>query len=43
MNGTLRPDLGNVIMIGGIAFLMVWGIDRLLRIAGKPQWTTSGS
>ena len=43
MNGTLRPDLGNVIMIGLIAFAMVFAIDRGLRLAGKPGWTTSGS
>lgn len=43
MNATLRPDLGNVIMIGGIAFLMVFAIDRALRLVGKPQWTTAGS
>lgn len=43
MNGVLRPDLGNVIMIGLIAFAMVWLIDRGLRVAGQPQLTTSGS
>lgn len=42
MNGTLRPDLGNVVMIGGIAFLMIFLIDRGLRLAGRPTWTSSG-
>lgn len=43
MNGVLRPDLGNVLMIGGIAFIMVWLVDRGLRAAGQATWTTSGS
>jgi hypothetical protein len=43
MNGVLRPDPANVIMIGLIAFVLVWGIDRGLRAAGKGAWSTSGS
>jgi hypothetical protein len=42
MNGVLRPDPANIIMIGLIAFAMVWGIDRGLRAVGKSSWTTSG-
>ena len=42
MNGVLRPDLSNFIMIGGIAFVMVWLIDRGLRAIGQPTYTTSG-
>lgn len=43
MNGVLRPDLGTLLGVGVIAFLSVWLIDRGLRAAGKPSWTTSGS
>lgn len=43
MNGVLRPDLANMLMIGGIAFLAVWLIDRGLRAAGQNSWTTTGS
>jgi len=43
MNGVLRPDAANVVMIGLIAFVMVFGIDRGLRAIGKNSWTTSGS
>lgn len=43
MNGVLRPDLANFLGIGIIAFAMVWLIDRGLRKAGKPAWTTAGS
>lgn len=42
MNGILRPDLGNFLMIGGIAFLTVWLIDRGLRTVGYHAWTTTG-
>jgi hypothetical protein len=43
MNGVLRPDPANIIMIGLIAFGMVWLIDRGLRMAGQSSLTTSGS
>jgi hypothetical protein len=43
MNGVLRPDPANVIMIGLIAFVLVFGIDRGLRAIGKNTWTTSGT
>lgn len=43
MNGVLRPDLGNMIGIGLIAFVLVWLIDRGLRMAGLTTWTTSGT
>ncbi len=43
MNGVLRPDLANFLLIGGIAFVMVWLTDRGLRAAGYSQWTTSGN
>lgn len=43
MNGVLRPDLANVLMIGGIAFITIWLIDRGLRAAGMATWTTSGA
>lgn len=43
MNGVLRPDPANVIMIGLIAFILVWLIDRGLRMAGLNQYTTSGT
>lgn len=43
MNAVLRPDLGNFLLIGGMAFLLVWGTNRALRAVGKPQWTTTGS
>ena len=43
MNGVLRPDPANVIMIGLIAFALVWGIDRGLRAAGLNKFTTSGA
>jgi hypothetical protein len=43
MNGVLRPDLGNVVMIGVIAFVSVFLIDRGLRVAGFNTWTTSGA
>ena len=42
MNGVLRPDLANFIMVGGIAFIAVFLIDRGLRYAGMNTWTTSG-
>ncbi len=42
MNGVLRPDLANFLMIGGIAFIAVFAIDRALRYMGQPTWTTSG-
>ncbi len=42
MDGVLRPDAGNVIGIGLLAFVFVWLIDRGLRAAGKPTWTTTG-
>lgn len=42
MNGVLRPDLGNFLMIGVIAFIGVWAIDRGLRAAGMGAWSTSG-
>lgn len=43
MNGVFRPDLGNMLALGFTAFVLVWGANRVLRWAGKPQWTTSGS
>lgn len=43
MNGVLRPDLANFIMIGLIAFIMVWLIDRGLRMAKLNAYTTSGT
>lgn len=43
MDSVLRPDIGNVVMIGLIAFAGVWLIDRALRMAGRPQWTTNGA
>jgi hypothetical protein len=43
VNGVLRPDLGNMIGIGLIAFVLVWLIDRGLRMAGLANLTTSGS
>lgn len=43
MNGVLRPDLANFLMIGVIAFIGVWAIDRGLRVSGMGAWSTSGS
>jgi|WetSurMetagenome_2_1015567.scaffolds.fasta_scaffold92000_2 hypothetical protein len=43
MDGVLRPDLGNVITIGLVAFVLVFLIDRALRKLGFATWTTSGS
>lgn len=43
MDGVLRPDLGNVIMIGLIAFAVIWAMDRALRRFGLGQWSTSGA
>ena len=43
MNGVLRPDTANIVMIGLIAFPAVWLIDRAVRKLGYPSWTTSGS
>ena len=43
MNGVLRPDPANVIMIGLIAFAVVFAVDRGLRAAGQGAWTTSGA
>jgi len=43
MNGVLRPDLANFVMIGLIGFATVWLVDRGLRAAGYNTWTTSGT
>jgi hypothetical protein len=43
MNGVLRPDMGNFVGIGILAFISVYAINRALRAMGKPTWTTSGS
>lgn len=43
MNGVLRPDLANFLMIGVIAFIGVYAINRGLRAAGMAAWTTSGA
>lgn len=42
MNGVLRPDLANTLMIGLIAFAAVWVINRAARAANMPMLTTSG-
>jgi len=43
MDGVLRPDLGNVVMIGLIAFAVIWIMDRVLRRVGLGEWSTSGA
>ena len=43
MDSVLRPDIGNALMIGLTAFAVVWLLNRGLRMAGKPTWTTSGA
>lgn len=43
MDGVLRPDPANIVMVGLIAFISVWLIDRGMRKIGYPQWTTAGS
>jgi hypothetical protein len=43
MDGVMRPDLGNILMIGLIAFALIWLLDRGLRRVGLGAWTTSGA
>lgn len=42
MDGVLRPDLGTLFQVGLVAFIVIWGANRVLRYAGYPQWTTAG-
>lgn len=41
--GNVRIDLANVVTISLVAFVGVAVINRVLRKAGVPQYTTSGS
>ena len=34
---------GNVVMIGLIAFAVIWAMDRVLRRVGLGAWSTSGA
>jgi hypothetical protein len=43
MNGSIRPDLYNLVMIGLIGFAAVWGINKGLSMAGLSKYSTSGS
>lgn len=43
MNGSLRPDLYNVVLAGGIGLVFVFAYNRLVRKFGSPAFTTNGS
>jgi hypothetical protein len=43
MNGSLRPDLYNVVLCGGIGLVFVFVYNRVVTMAGKAAASTSGA